>query len=76
MVLHVAHISMSPHGRLLQLAGSSWLMAFPCMLENDTVKLQHNAVAAERLVVHMPVCTAMAHTAATITSQGCWIPTD
>ncbi len=36
----------------------------PCMLKNDRVKLQHNAVAAQGLAVHTPVCMAMAQTAA------------
>ena len=58
MLLHVAHISLSLHGRLL-LAD-----VIPCMLKSDRVELQHNVVAAQGLVVYMPVCTAMAHTAA------------
>lgn len=58
MLLHVAHISLSLHGRLLLADG------IPCMLKNDRVELQHNVVAAQGLVVYMPVCTAMAHTAA------------
>jgi len=40
------------------------------------VKMQHNAVAAQGLVVHMPVSMAMAQTAAQTTSQGCCTPTD
>ena len=58
MLLHVAHISLSLHGRLLLADG------IPCMLKNDRVELQHNVVAAQGLVVYMPVCSAMAHTAA------------
>ena len=60
MLLHVAHISLSLHGRLLLADG------IPCMLNSDRVELQHNVVAAQgvRLVVYTPVCTAMAHTAA------------
>ncbi len=40
------------------------------------VKMQHNAVAAQGLAVHMPVCTAMARTAANNTFQSHCIPTD
>ena len=58
MLLHVAHISLSLRGRLL-LADD-----IPCMLKSDRVELQHNVVAAQGLVVYMPVCTAVAHTAA------------
>jgi len=67
---------MSPHGRLLQLAGSSYRLAFRACIKTVQVNLQHNAVAAQGLVVHMPVSMAMAQTAAQTTSQGCCTPTD
>ena len=74
MLLHIAH---HVHQHVTTwAAAAARRQQLPTGIKTVQVNLQHNAVAAQGLVVHMPVSMAMAQTAAQTTSQGCCTPTD